>query len=236
MGILQKLGIRRDDPEPSGKDQPRKSDGSVQAAPFRGEAFQALLDSLAGSRRVVVGVFGGKGAGKTITVSAVERCLTGGNELGELWLQIPPDSNPVKYVEIRSKGCTYLFVDCPGDPESADDLRDMGDAAAAMDAAILVIPCDGEDLDGAVRHIALIKATRIPNVILFLNKSEQEGEDADRLAEEVREKLGDLGMTFLGGPVPVVRSAALPALQDSDSPWGEHLLELVRLAEQCARP
>ena len=242
MGIFSLFGKKQEDketiPARPGKEEPSEQAqpaDSVLAARFQKEEFLSLVEGLAGKRHVTVGLFGDQGAGKTVTLSALERCMTGKNRLWELWLQTPAEDNPVKYVGLRYNGCSFLFADYPGDPVTDDDLRDIGDAAAKTDVALLTLSGAG-DAPGLLRHMDLIRATRISNVILFHNKTDKaadpaELDAAERLASQAMEARG---LSFLGRPVPIVRGSALQAAQDPDSPWAEELLELAVLAEQCA--
>ena len=245
MSLFDLFGRKHQDDKPA-PDKPEKKetkaetptapDGTVSVARFDKEGFDALLESLAGQRHVVVGVFGATHAGKTITISALERCMTGERSFGNLWLQISAVENPVRYAQVRYKGCAYLFVDCPGDPGSEEDLRAMADTAAHMDAAVVVVPVDDGVQPGTARHVELIRATGVKNVAVFLNKCDlaEDPEAVDLLENGVRAVLEELGLTFRGGPVPFLRGAALPAFQDSDSYFASVLLELAETVEACA--
>ena len=184
---------------------------------------------------MTVGLFGDERAGKTVTLSALERCMTGENRLWELWLQTPAEENPVKYVALRYHDCSFLFSDFPGDPVSSEDLKAMGDAALKTDAALLVMSEEGLT-PGLARHMELIRAAGIQDVILFRNKTDKDGapEALEQAELQAKSALEALGLSFRGGPVPIVRGSALQAAQDVASPWAEQLLELAALAEQCA--
>jgi|GEM_PF-5043984 len=236
MSLFDLFGKKHQEGTSGEGETPAVPDGTVAAAQFDREAFDGLLESLAGQRHVVVGVFGAQHAGKTITISALERCMTGERTFGNLWLQTPAERNPVRYVQVQYQGCAYVFVDCPGDPGSEEDLRAMADTAAHMDAAILVVPFDDGVLPGTVQHIELIRATGVRNLVVFTNKCDlaEDPEALDLLESGVRAGLEKLGLTYRGGEIPFVRGAALPAFQDSGSYFAELLLDLAARAEACA--
>ena len=241
MGIFSLFGKKNEndgtkDPARTPENGKPEEAAEPHADWFRKEEYEALVESKRGVRHVVAGVFGDDGGGKTLAVAALERTLTGGRTLWERWLQTPAEHNPVKYVDLPAEGCDYLLVDCPGQPLTEADILALGDAAAKMDLAVLILSWEDGITPGDLRHMELLKATGVPNTVVFLNKCDrcEDPELLDKMEEGARIGLNTLGLTFQGGPVPILRGAALPVMQETESPWEAPLKELIGLIGQCA--
>ncbi|MFW5857606.1 MAG: elongation factor Tu [Planctomycetota bacterium] len=115
------------------------------------------------------------------------------------------------HVEYESDARHYAHVDCPG---HADYVKNMITGAAQMDGAILVVSAVDGPMPQTMEHILLARQVNVPKVIVFLNKCDQMDDDdlLDLVEMEVRELLTKYD--FPGDDLPVIRGAALPALQE----------------------
>ncbi|MEM8885079.1 MAG: elongation factor Tu [Planctomycetota bacterium] len=127
----------------------------------------------------------------------------------------------VAHVEYESENRHYAHVDCPG---HADYVKNMITGAAQMDGAILVVDSSDGPMPQTREHILLARQVGVPAMVVFLNKVDlvDDPELLDLVELEVRELLSEY--EFPGDEIPVVRGAALPALQ-SENPGPE--------AEEC---
>jgi len=128
------------------------------------------------------------------------------------------------HVEYESEARHYAHVDCPG---HADYVKNMITGAAQMDGAVLVVSAVDGPMPQTMEHILLARQVNVPKVIVFLNKCDQM-EDADLLdlvEMEVRELLNKYD--FPGDDLPVIRGAALPALQDPTGDASKSIEELL---------
>jgi len=128
------------------------------------------------------------------------------------------------HVEYESDQRHYAHVDCPG---HADYVKNMITGAAQMDGAILVVSAVDGPMPQTMEHILLARQVNVPKIIVFLNKCDQmEDEELLDLVEmEVRELLSKYD--FPGDDLPVIRGAALPALQDPSSDAAGSIVELL---------
>jgi elongation factor Tu len=126
------------------------------------------------------------------------------------------------HVEYESDQRHYAHVDCPG---HADYVKNMITGAAQMDGAILVVSAVDGPMPQTMEHILLARQVNVPRVIAFLNKCDQmEDEDLLDLVEmEVRELLTKYD--FPGDDLPVIRGAALPALENPGDPEATKSIE-----------
>jgi len=117
------------------------------------------------------------------------------------------------HVEYETENRHYAHVDCPG---HADYVKNMITGAAQMDGAILVVSAADGPMPQTREHILLARQVNVPNVVVFLNKTDMvdDPELLDLVELEVRELLSEYD--FPGDDVPVVRGSALEALEDGE--------------------
>jgi len=119
------------------------------------------------------------------------------------------------HVEYESKNRHYAHVDCPG---HADYVKNMITGAAQMDGAILVVSAVDGPMPQTREHILLAKQVNVPRIVVFLNKCDlvDDPELLDLVELEVRELLSKYN--FDGDNAPVVRGAAIRAIE-GDAKW-----------------
>ncbi len=134
----------------------------------------------------------------------------------------------ISHVEYETANRHYAHVDCPG---HADYIKNMITGAAQMDGAILVVAAPDGPMPQTREHLLLARQVEVPNIVVFMNKIDQmDDEELQELVElELRELLSDNG--FDGDNVPVIRGAALAALesssQDASAPEYAPIVELM---------
>src|SRR5947199_3912588 len=113
------------------------------------------------------------------------------------------------HVEYQSEKRHYAHVDCPG---HADYVKNMITGAAQMDGAILVVSAADGPMPQTREHILLARQVGVPYIVVFLNKVDvvDDPELLDLVELEVRELLTKY--QFPGDKVPVIRGAAIKAL------------------------
>ncbi|NKB25153.1 MAG: elongation factor Tu [Kiritimatiellae bacterium] len=118
------------------------------------------------------------------------------------------------HVEYESDSRHYAHVDCPG---HADYVKNMITGAAQMDGAILVVSAADGPMPQTREHILLARQVGVPAIVVFLNKVDtvDDPELLDLVELEVRELLSKY--EFPGDDTPIIRGAALPALQSADA-------------------
>ena len=114
------------------------------------------------------------------------------------------------HVEYSTAQRHYSHVDCPG---HADYVKNMITGAAQMDGAILVVSAVDGPMPQTREHILLARQVGVPRIVVFLNKCDvvDDVELLDLIELEVRDLLN--AYQFDGDNAPVVRGAALKALQ-----------------------
>src|ERR1700741_959345 len=119
------------------------------------------------------------------------------------------------HVEYSTKNRHYAHVDCPG---HADYVKNMITGAAQMDGAILVVSAVDGPMPQTREHILLARQVGVPYIVVFLNKCDvvDDPELLDLVEMEVRELLGKY--QFPGDDVPVIRGAAIKALNGEKGP------------------
>ena len=129
----------------------------------------------------------------------------------------------IAHVEYQTEHRHYAHVDCPG---HADYIKNMITGAAQMDGAILVVAATDGPMPQTKEHVLLARQVGVPYIVVALNKCDMvDDEEILELVElEVRELLNEY--EFPGDDVPVVRVAALPALQ-GDPKWSQSILDLM---------
>ncbi|MEK9658145.1 MAG: elongation factor Tu [bacterium] len=172
-----------------------------------------------------IGTIGHVDHGKTTLTAAITKVLSESNEgASEAKAYSDIDSAPEEkergitiataHVEYETKNRHYAHVDCPG---HADYVKNMITGAAQMDGGILVVSAADGPMPQTREHILLARQVNVPNLIIFLNKTDMV--DDDELVElvelEVRELLSKY--EFDGDNIPVIKGSALKALEASDS-------------------
>jgi len=129
----------------------------------------------------------------------------------------------VSHVEYETVGRHYAHVDCPG---HADYIKNMITGAAQMDGAILVVSALDSVMPQTREHVLLARQVGLTKIVVFLNKCDavEDSEMLDLVEMEVRELLSKYN--FDGDNAPVVRGAALPAL-NGDPKWEETIGNLL---------
>jgi len=129
----------------------------------------------------------------------------------------------VSHVEYETAGRHYAHVDCPG---HADYIKNMITGAAQMDGAILVVSALDSVMPQTREHVLLARQVGLTKIVVFLNKCDavEDAEMLDLVEMEVRELLSKYN--FDGDNAPVVRGAALPALQ-GEAKWEETIGNLL---------
>jgi elongation factor Tu len=171
---------------------------------------------------VNIGTIGHVDHGKTTLTAAITRVLSeaGGGEFQD-YNQI--DSAPEErergitiataHVEYETKERHYAHVDCPG---HADYVKNMITGAAQMDGAILVVSAADGPMPQTREHILLARQVNVPNIVVFLNKTDQV--DDPELIELVEMELRELlsSYDFPGDDIPFIQGSALKALEAGD--------------------
>src|SRR5256884_6015849 len=167
---------------------------------------------------VNVGTIGHIDHGKTTLTAAITKTLSEkGNTEARTFDDI--DNAPeekergitiaTSHVEYETEKRHYAHVDCPG---HADYVKNMITGAAQMDGAILVVSAADGPMPQTREHILLARQVGVPYIVVFLNKVDvvDDPELLDLVELEVRELLTKY--QFPGDKVPVIRGAAIKAL------------------------
>jgi elongation factor Tu len=127
------------------------------------------------------------------------------------------------HVEYESTKRHYAHVDCPG---HADYIKNMITGAAQMDGAILVVSALDSVMPQTREHVLLARQVGLNQIVVFLNKCDavDDPEMLDLVEMEVRELLSKY--KFDGDNAPIIRGAALPALQ-GDAKWEDSIAKLL---------
>src|SRR5262245_20801245 len=117
------------------------------------------------------------------------------------------------HVEYESNKRHYAHVDCPG---HADYVKNMITGAAQMDGAILVVSAADGPMPQTREHVLLARQVNVPHIVVFLNKCDMvdDPELLELVELEVRELLSNYD--FPGDDTPIVKGAAVKALQNPD--------------------
>src|SRR5712664_2800303 len=121
------------------------------------------------------------------------------------------------HVEYETANRHYAHVDCPG---HADYVKNMITGAAQMDGDILVVSAADGPMPQTREHILLARQVGVPYIVVFLNKCDMvdDAELLELVELEVRELLTKY--EFPGDEIPVIRGAAIKALNGDKSPIG----------------
>ncbi len=134
----------------------------------------------------------------------------------------------IAHVEYETDARHYAHIDAPG---HADYIKNMITGAAQMDGAILVVAAPDGPMPQTREHILLARQVGVPRMVVFLNKCDQmdDPELLDLVELEVRELLSQYD--FPGDDIPIIRGAALHALEsdssDADAPEYAPIRELM---------
>src|SRR5881392_259105 len=125
------------------------------------------------------------------------------------------------HVEYATANRHYAHVDCPG---HADYVKNMITGAAQMDGAILVVSAADGPMPQTREHILLARQVGVPYIVVFLNKVDvvDDPELLDLVELEVRELLTKY--QFPGDKVPVIRGAAIKALNGEKGPTADEAI------------
>jgi elongation factor Tu len=129
----------------------------------------------------------------------------------------------IAHVEYQTEKRHYAHVDCPG---HADYIKNMITGAAQMDGAILVVAATDGPMPQTREHVLLARQVGVPAIVVALNKCDMVDDDEilELVELEVRELLTEY--EFPGDDLPVIRVAALPAL-NGDATWSDSVMELM---------
>ncbi|MDO9291077.1 MAG: GTP-binding protein, partial [Hydrogenophaga sp.] len=180
---------------------------------------------------VNVGTIGHVDHGKTTLTAAITTVLAakfGGSAKAYDQIDAAPEEKArgitinTAHVEYETANRHYAHVDCPG---HADYVKNMITGAAQMDGAILVVSALDSVMPQTREHVLLARQVGVPRIVVFLNKCDavDDPEILDLVEMEVRELLNKYN--FPGDDTPVVRGAALPAL-NGDPVWEAKIHEL----------
>ena len=134
----------------------------------------------------------------------------------------------VAHVEYETENRHYAHIDCPG---HADYIKNMITGAAQMDGAILVVDAADGPMLQTREHVLLAKQVNVPALVVFLNKVDlvDDPELLDLVELEVRELLTKY--EFPGDDIPIIRGAALKAMQADGDPESEDCKAIIELLE-----
>ncbi|HZE96264.1 MAG TPA: elongation factor Tu [Planctomycetota bacterium] len=131
----------------------------------------------------------------------------------------------ISHVEYESEKRHYAHIDCPG---HVDYIKNMITGAAQMDGAILVVSAADGPMPQTKEHVLLARQVQVPAMVVFLNKVDlvDDKELLDLVEMEIRDLLTKNG--FPGDKTPIIRGAALKALQNpKDSEANKPVRELL---------
>src|SRR5437868_10355699 len=183
-----------------------------------------------------IGTIGHVDHGKTSLTAAITKVLAaehGGEAVDFANIDKAPEERErgitisTAHVEYETAARHYAHVDCPG---HADYIKNMITGAAQMDGAILVVDASDGPMPQTREHILLARQVGVPCIVVWLNKCDlvDDPELLDLVELEVRELLSEY--EFPGDKVPVIRGAALPALNtnSADEPAAKPIFDLMK--------
>lgn len=178
---------------------------------------------------VNVGTIGHVDHGKTTLTAAITRVLAKKGRATEMQYAeiakggVVRDSSKiltvaVSHVEYETDARHYAHIDCPG---HADYVKNMITGAAQMDGAILVVSAADGPMPQTREHVLLARQVNVPNLVVFLNKSDlvDDKELLDLVEVEIRDLLKKY--EFDGDKIPIIRGSALKALEGDEGEYGE---------------
>lgn len=185
-----------------------------------------------------VGTIGHVDHGKTTLSAALTKVIA---DLGNTSSQYVPFDKIDQAPEEKSRGITintatieyetekrhYAHTDCPG---HKDYVKNMITGAAQLETAILVVSAPDGPAPQTKEHILLSKQIGIPNMIVFMNKvDEQDDEELLELVQmEVEEMLE--AYQFDTSKIPFVKGSALCALNGEKDEIGKD--SIIKLLEE----
>jgi elongation factor Tu len=121
------------------------------------------------------------------------------------------------HVEYSTDKRHYAHVDCPG---HADYVKNMITGAAQMDGAILVVSAVDGPMPQTREHVLLASQVNVQKIVVFLNKVDlvDDPELLDLVEMEIRDLLKQY--KFAGDETPIIRGAAIKALQGDKGEQG----------------
>lgn len=180
---------------------------------------------------VNIGTIGHVDHGKTTLTAAITKYLAS-KGLADFTAYDQIDKSPeerergitiaASHVEYETAKRHYAHVDCPG---HADYVKNMITGAAQMDGAILVVSAADGAMPQTREHILLAKNVGVPALVVFLNKCDMvdDPEMLDMVEEEVRDLIKKYG--YPGDKVPVIRGAAVKALEGDAGELGYQAIQ-----------
>ena len=127
------------------------------------------------------------------------------------------------HVEYESDKRHYAHVDCPG---HADYIKNMITGAAQMDGAILVVEAPSGPLPKTRAHSLLARQVGVPKIVVFLNKCDLV--DDEELIELVEMEIQELLAKYeFEEDSPIIRGAALPAINNPEGPEAQCIQDLM---------
>ena len=139
----------------------------------------------------------------------------------------------IAHVEYATDRRHYAHVDMPG---HRDYIKNMIAGAAQVDGAILVVAAPDGPMPQTREHVLLARQVEVPSIVVFLNKVDlmDDPELLELVELELRELLDSYG--FPGDATPIVRGAALQALESaSKDPQADEygpIRELLRVVDE----
>src|ERR1700739_3387647 len=133
------------------------------------------------------------------------------------------------HVEYATDKRHYAHVDCPG---HQDYIKNMITGAAQMDGAILVVSAADGPMPQTREHILLARQVGVPSLVVYMNKVDMvdDAELLELVELEMRELLSSY--EFPGDDIPVVKGAALFALEGKEPKLGhDSILELMNAVD-----
>ena len=134
------------------------------------------------------------------------------------------------HVEYESSKRHYAHVDCPG---HADYIKNMITGAAQMDGGILVVSAPDGPMPQTREHVLLGRQVNVPAMVVYLNKCDMIGAGDEELIDLVEMELRELltKYNYPGDDTPIIRGAALKALEGEDSEYGTKSIQ--KLLDAC---
>ncbi|MFB6225743.1 MAG: elongation factor Tu [Candidatus Paceibacteria bacterium] len=134
------------------------------------------------------------------------------------------------HCEYETENRHYAHVDCPG---HADYVKNMITGAAQMDGAILVVSAADGPMPQTREHILLARQVDVPQIVVFLNKTDQvsDPELIDLVEAEIKDLLEEYD--FDPENTPIVRGSALEAVENpSDDEKAQPILDLLESMDE----
>eukprot|EP00485_Elphidium_margaritaceum_P000819 CAMPEP_0202688778 /NCGR_PEP_ID=MMETSP1385-20130828/4216_1 /ASSEMBLY_ACC=CAM_ASM_000861 /TAXON_ID=933848 /ORGANISM="Elphidium margaritaceum" /LENGTH=435 /DNA_ID=CAMNT_0049343819 /DNA_START=58 /DNA_END=1365 /DNA_ORIENTATION=+ len=137
-------------------------------------------------------------------------------------------------IEYETATRHYSHTDCPG---HRDYVKNMITGAAQLETAVLVVAATDGVAPQTKEHILLAKQIGIPNLIVYINKCDQETDT--ELLELVEMEISELleQYEFDTEKVPFIRGSALCALQNTNEELGKNsIMELAKHLDAAPIP